>query len=124
MQTALPSWLASRHTRNGRCDGRRDAACTAIGTAVHDLTPLLNEKMKKDITRQNARLKTAFKTTTGILLLELEIQRSPFNVAAIVVAHLQLHFIRQKAAVKLERARSGGVFLATEHLRKQRLALG
>lgn len=47
------------------------------------------------------------------LLLELEIQCRAFNLTALFIAQLQLHFIAEQAAVELERAAAAFV---TEHL--------
>lgn len=48
-----------------------------------------------------------------VLLLEFEIQCRAFNLAALFIAQLQLHFIAEQAAVELERAAAAFV---TEHL--------
>jgi hypothetical protein len=47
------------------------------------------------------------------LLLELEIQCRTFDLAALFIPQLQLHFIAEQAAVELERTAAAFV---TEHL--------
>lgn len=60
-----------------------------------------------DINRRNGHCKTPFRTMDRALLLELEVQRRALDIAATVIAHLQLHFIAQQSPVELERTAVG-----------------